>query len=207
VRIRRYLSYANVVGTLALLIALGGGAYAMNKVNSREIVNGTIRSVDLKNRKGVHAADVKRNALRGRQIDERTLNAARFAPVTGNEAVDCDPTSSLTFVNCATDNLRLHASSRVMIIATGNQETVGAVTGAASCRIRVDGIAESLAVSPGEQVVDNTSGAATNGFARTVVTDDPLAKGRHTVALACKELAGNVRIDVPTIAAIAIGTG
>ncbi len=30
---------------------------------------------------------------------------------------------------------------------------------------------------------------------------------RHRVALACKELTGNVRIDVPTIAAIAIGSG
>ena len=86
-RIRRHLSYANVVATLALLLALGGGAYAIDKVNSREIVNGTIRSVDLKNRKGVHAADVKRNALQGGQIDESTLDATRFAPIAGDESV------------------------------------------------------------------------------------------------------------------------
>ena len=88
-RIRRHLSYANVVATLALLLALGGGAYAINRVDSRQIVNGTIRSVDLKNRKAVHAADVKRNGLRGKQIDERTLDASRFAPIAGDEAGDC----------------------------------------------------------------------------------------------------------------------
>ncbi len=64
-RIRRHLSYANVVATLALLLALGGGAYAIDKVNSHEIVNGTIKSVDLKNRKAVRAADVKRNTPQG----------------------------------------------------------------------------------------------------------------------------------------------
>jgi hypothetical protein len=37
-------------------------------------------------------------------------------------------------------------------------------------------------------------------------TPEPLPKGRHEVALACKQLTGNVRIDVPTIAAIAISS-
>ncbi len=90
-RIRRHLSYANVVATLALLLALGGGAYAIERVNSREIVNDTIKSVDLKDRKAVRAADVKRDGLRGKQIDEGTLDASRFVPIAGDEAGDCDP--------------------------------------------------------------------------------------------------------------------
>jgi hypothetical protein len=49
-------------------------------------------------------------------------------------------------------------------------------------------------------------GTATNGFARIVVTPDPLAAGAHRIALACKELVPNVRIDVPTIAAIAVAS-
>jgi hypothetical protein len=205
VRIRRHLSYANVVATLALLLALGGGAYAIDKVNSREIVNGTIKSVDLKNRKAVRSADVKQNALRGRQINERTLDASRFAPVVGDEAGDCNPTA-LSFIDCATGELRLPERGRVLVIATGNQDSLGAPA-KATCEIRIDEDRIGLSVQPGEQATDNTSSLATNGFARTVVTRDPLPKGRHQVALACKELIGNVRIDVPTIAAIAIGTG
>lgn len=203
-RIRRHLSYANVVATLALLLALGGGAYAIERVSSREIVNGTIKSVDLKDRKAVRAADVKRNGLRGKQVDERTLDASRFAPIAGDEAGDCDPTSE-AFSQCASATLRLHARSRVLVVATGNQESVTAPA-KATCDVRVDGDRQGLSVQPGEQTTDNTSSLATNGFARTVVTPDSLARGPHRVALACKELVGNVRIDVPTIAAIAIGS-
>jgi hypothetical protein len=48
VRIRRHLTYANVTATLARFLALGGGAYAIDGVHSREIANGTIRSIDLR---------------------------------------------------------------------------------------------------------------------------------------------------------------
>jgi hypothetical protein len=205
VRIRRHLSYANVVATLALGLALGGGAYAIDKVNSRQIANGTIKSVDLKNRKAVRAADVKRNGLRGKQIDERTLDASRFAPVAGHEAGDCNPSSSTAFAQCAVTTLRLAERSRVMAVATGNQESVGGPA-QAICKVEIEGQPQALPVQPGEESADNSSSTATNGFARTAVTPNPLAKGPHRIALACKEFTGNVRIDVPTIAAIAIGT-
>jgi hypothetical protein len=39
-----------------------------------------------------------------------------------------------------------------------------------------------------------------------IATSARLARGQHKVALACKEFTGNTRIDVPTIAAIAIGS-
>ena len=39
-RIRRHLSYATVTATLALFLALAGGAYAVGKVRSRDIANG-----------------------------------------------------------------------------------------------------------------------------------------------------------------------
>jgi hypothetical protein len=205
VRIRRHLSYANVVATLALVMALGGGAYAINRVDSRQIANGTIRSVDLKNRKGVNAADVKRNGLRGKQIDERTLNASRFAPMKGSQAGDCNPASSAAFVDCAATTLLLSERSRLLLIATGDQESVGGPA-QAICDVRIDRRTLGLPSQPGEDATDNTSSLATNGFARTAVTPEPLPKGRHEVALACKELSGDVRIDVPTIAAIAISS-
>ncbi len=204
-RIRRHLSYANVTATVALFLALGGGAYAVSKVSSREIANDSIRSIDLKDRKAVKAKDVKRNGLTGRQISEKTLNAEMFAPVVGEETVDCNPSSTTAFTACATATLRLKQRSHVLAIATGNQESVGGPA-RAICDVRIDGDPQALAVQPGEEASDNTSGTATNGFARTAVTSGPLARGRHRIALACKELTGNARIDVPTIAAIAIGS-
>jgi hypothetical protein len=167
--------------------------------------NGTIKSIDLKNRKAVRAADVKRNGLTGKQIKERTLDAESFAPVTGHEAVDCDPSSSTTFTTCATTTLRLKQRSRLLAIATGGQESVS-VPARAICEVRIDGKPEAVPAQPGEEATSNTSSSATNGFARTVVTSDPLARGQHKVTLACEEFTGNVRIDAPTIAAIAIGS-
>jgi len=64
-----------------------------------------------------------------------------------------------------------------------------------------------LAINPGEQPTDNTSPTATNGFARTFISKDPLAAGQHIVALSCMVLSGQVRINKPTIAAIAIAAG
>ena len=43
------LSYANVMSTLAVFIALGGSSYAALKVGSKEIADGAVRSVDLRN--------------------------------------------------------------------------------------------------------------------------------------------------------------
>jgi hypothetical protein len=173
-------------------------------VSSREIVNDSIKSIDLKDRKAVRAADVKRNGLTGHQIRERTLDASRFVPVTGDEAGDCNPSSG-SLIDCATTTLRLAERSRILAIATGGQDSVGGPSNA-HCEIQVDGQAEPVAVNPGEGATDNTSGAATNGFARTIVSPGVLARGRHEVALACNQLSGNVRIAAPTIAAIAIGS-
>ncbi len=89
-KIRRHLTYANVTATLALLLAVGGGAaYAVERINSHDIVNGSIRSVDLKNHKAVRGVDVERNSLGGKQIDEQRLNSSSFAQVIGNENGGC----------------------------------------------------------------------------------------------------------------------
>ena len=66
-RLRPKLTYANVVASLALFIALGGSAYAIGAgvIGSREIRDNSIRS-----------RDVRTNALTGKDIDERTIRAA-----------------------------------------------------------------------------------------------------------------------------------
>jgi hypothetical protein len=113
-RIRRHLSYANVTATLALFLALAGGAYAVGKISSRDIANGAVRSIDLRNRKGVKAIDVRRNTLTGRQVSERKLDAESFAPIAGEETVDGDPSSTAAFVDCAQATLRLKERSRLL---------------------------------------------------------------------------------------------
>ncbi len=67
-RLRRHLTYANVMVTLLTFVVLGGGAYAIstkapkNSVNSRAIKDGSVKS-----------PDVKDDSLTGADIQEATL--------------------------------------------------------------------------------------------------------------------------------------
>ena len=65
-RLRAHLSYANIVASLALFIALGGSAYAVatGAIGSREIRDNSVRS-----------RDVRTNALTARDINERSLRS------------------------------------------------------------------------------------------------------------------------------------
>jgi hypothetical protein len=65
-RLRRRLTYANVMATLAVFLALGGGAYALtkldrNSVRSRHIVNGQVKARDLVNPAAVKSAGLVDN--------------------------------------------------------------------------------------------------------------------------------------------------
>jgi hypothetical protein len=60
--IRRHLTYANLMASIAVFVALGGGAYAAVHVNGKNIENRTISGKKLKN-----------NTLGGKQINERRL--------------------------------------------------------------------------------------------------------------------------------------
>lgn len=200
---RRHLTYANITATVALFVALGGSAFAISNIGSKDIRNNAVRSADLRNGRAVGGRDVIRNALGAPAINEKSLDASRFAKLGGSQQVDCDPNSPTDFKDCAKASIRLAKSARVLIVASGDEETVVAPASAV-CEVRVDDEPASIQATPGE-LSDNTSAGATNGFARTFVTPDPLPPGRHEVALACAELAGgDVKIDVPTIAALAI---
>jgi hypothetical protein len=61
-RLRRRLTYANLVATLALFVALGGSSYAVTKISGSQIENRTISGKKL-----------KRNTVGGRQVQEARL--------------------------------------------------------------------------------------------------------------------------------------
>jgi hypothetical protein len=64
---RRHLTYANVMATVAVFIALGGTATAAITLTGRNIKNGTITS-----------ADIKDGTIKARDIKKRSLTANRF---------------------------------------------------------------------------------------------------------------------------------
>jgi len=65
-------SHGTVVAYLALFVALGGTAYAANEFTGRNIVNGSIKSVDL-GANSVNGAKVVNNSVKGADVLESSL--------------------------------------------------------------------------------------------------------------------------------------
>jgi hypothetical protein len=89
--LRQRLTYANVMSTVAVFVALGGSSYAALRIDSGDIANNSVRGVDVRNRT-LSERDLKRNTLGGRSIKEsrlgkvpRASNADRIGGLTAGE--------------------------------------------------------------------------------------------------------------------------
>jgi hypothetical protein len=71
-RCRKKLTFANVMSTLALFLALGGTAYAAG-IGSADVADNSLKSIDLKDGKGVAGVDVVNDSLTGADIRESKL--------------------------------------------------------------------------------------------------------------------------------------
>ena len=194
-------SHATVVAYLALIVGLGGSAYAVKKVGSREIANDSIRSKDLRDEHGVRGRDVSEESLTGREVRERTLDAEGFSAVAHNGTGGCDPNGP-TPTTCADATIELPRAARILMIGTGGLYSDGGPA-QSTCQVEYDG-RFSGDISPGEVAADNTDAAATEAFAVTGLST-VLPAGPHTVTLACNQRMGDVQISQPFIAAIALG--
>ncbi len=76
-RIRSSLTYANVIATTALFVALGGTSYAVatGSVDSRAIKNNSVGSKDIRNNQ-VSTTDLRNNSTRGRDIRNNSVTGA-----------------------------------------------------------------------------------------------------------------------------------
>jgi hypothetical protein len=206
-KLRERLTYANVMATIAVVLAVGGGAWAIagGRIGSRAIKNNSIRSKDIR-RHTIRASDVRPDSLGGRQIRELSLDPSAFTAGTSGGGPGCNPSAVGAYVDCATASLSFPRRARALVIATGGEESVGGPA-AADCRLEHDGqpIAD-VDATPGEGSTDNTNATATDGFSVARVSAR-LARGHHSFALSCDQQSGDVRIGDPRIAVVMIGSG
>ncbi len=98
------------VGLLALLVAMGGSAYAAGTVSSRDVVDGSLKTQDLKDGT-VQGRDLEPNSLKGVHIDESTVTdrVAQAAVVGGMEPrmLENDGFSSVEYVSTGTYRMTL----------------------------------------------------------------------------------------------------
>jgi hypothetical protein len=81
-RIRKALTFSNVIACLALFVALGGSVYAAGKISGKQIKPHSLPGNRLKP-KTLTGHQVKAHSLKGVQIDQSTLNSIAAASLAG----------------------------------------------------------------------------------------------------------------------------
>ena len=84
-RIRSRLTYANVMSTLAVFLLLGGGAWAVKKIGSKNIKKNAVHSKHIK-RNQVKSSDIKRGAVKASELATGAVNGAAIRNGTITDA-------------------------------------------------------------------------------------------------------------------------
>jgi hypothetical protein len=72
--LRTRLSYANVIATVALFVALGGTSYALVRIRSSDVVDNSLRSRDIRNGT-LLSRDLRDRAIGGRDVRSASLGS------------------------------------------------------------------------------------------------------------------------------------
>jgi hypothetical protein len=141
--LKHRLTYANVMATVAMFLALGGGAYAAfkppkNSIGTKQLKNGSVSTKKIQSG-AVTGSKVARHSLTGAQINASTLGTVPQA----NHASNADRASNAD-----------HATSATSASLAGNASELGGSPGS-SFQSRVTGTCG--ANSPIEQVNGNGS--------------------------------------------------
>jgi hypothetical protein len=121
--IRQRLTYANVMSTVAVFVALGGSSYAALQIGSADIANNSVRGVDVRDR-SLGERDLKRNSLGARSIREsrlgrvpRAKDADRLSGMTAADLVVACPSGTFPIADvCVETTPRAPASYGTAIV-------------------------------------------------------------------------------------------
>ena len=94
-RLRRRLTYANVMASIAVFIALAGSSYAALTITSKNVKNNSLKSADLKNN-SVKSVDVRNRSLLSKdfrvgQLPAGAPGAAGPQGAAGSQGAKGDP--------------------------------------------------------------------------------------------------------------------
>jgi hypothetical protein len=122
---RPRVTYANVTATLALFIALGGGAYAAtalpsNSVGPRQLKKNAVERAKIKNN-AINGAKVLDNSLTGDDVKESTLKKVPAATLAD--------TATHATAAAALDKLTYKAAAAVAPAGAGNNATAACDAG------------------------------------------------------------------------------
>jgi hypothetical protein len=201
---RRHATYGNVTATLALFIALGGGAYAAvalpaNSVGPRQLKANAVTTPKIKN-SAVTGTKVRRNTLTGADIRESTLGqvpsalAANTATTATNATNATNATRATTAGHATTATTATTANAMGLVVYKSQAEPLAAsavsTPGTASCNPgqHVIGGGVQLAV-PADAIVDDQFPATGNTGWSAHVTNLVATPSSFTVYAICTAVA------------------
>jgi hypothetical protein len=201
-RLRGSLTYANVMATIAMFLALGGGAYAVsvprNSVGTSQLKGQAVTAKKIA-RNAVLSASVKDNSLMAR--DFRSSQLPRLA---GAHANDADPATGGPRVVLSETRITLKRPGMILVLGTLRDTFMTCAAGPCSAQwgIYVDDepIADTGLILSGN--AGDSDGHSYDVLHGTTVE---LPKGDHTVKLARVDAgqpdsAGQLSAAVSTVA-------
>jgi hypothetical protein len=109
-RLRRHLTYANVMASIAVFVALGGVSYAATTINGSKIVKQSVGAGKLKNGT-LTSTQVKKNSLTGASIDESSLGTVPSAQSAQTAQTATSATKATTATSAGSADNANHAAS------------------------------------------------------------------------------------------------
>jgi hypothetical protein len=203
------LSYANLMATLAVFIALGGGAYAAlilpeGSVKSKQIAKNAVRSKEIA-KNAVKRKEIARNAVRSKEIKKgkvKTVDLAdggvtppKLGDVSFADVFDSGSTSSSTFAELSPAgpqiDVTLAANSFATVIAQATITAPGGAT-ADDCHFTValsgQGFANQQLPVEGQATF---SGPSPGPRTEYVSTTPPLPFGALTMRMMYRRASGD----------------
>ncbi|HYH57921.1 MAG TPA: hypothetical protein VD790_01700 [Thermoleophilaceae bacterium] len=208
-RLRQRLSYSNVIATIALFAALGGGAYAAVQLSKDSVGAKQIR------KNAVRAAEIKKNAVRGPDVRNGSLDGEDFGPgelpagATGPQGPP-GPTASASF--SATPDIVLGASAEVgsTQITTdfdgrimANASVMAAPDGSSNDQLRCSLSLGGNSSGAFDQVLPDTGVGADRGTL-ALSHGAELPAGTREVRVTCDSVAGQMTVERVSIIAWAV---
>jgi hypothetical protein len=220
----RHLRF-HAISYLALFVALGGTAYAAATIGSAEVIDDSLRSIDLKNNDvrsadvrndtasngglvgvdvadgSISGADLATDAVTAEDIDESTLDEVRIA---GNQDSACNPSSG-TFVTCAGAEIGGLPGDKedFIFLATLNWHT-NAGGGSGACELRLEGASAPLEDRPIGENGNTTDAAHPNSTTLVAVGNVSTLSDAEAVLVRCAEDEADIAFTDVDLAALSL---
>lgn len=224
-QIRKRLTYANVMSSIAVFLVLGGATaiaagLAKNSVGPKQLKKNAVTTKKIKNG-AVTGAKVKAGSLKASNFAAGQLPAGPAGPVgPKGDKGDTGPSFGAFgnggcgglgegFEPCvSTGSVNLPSSGHVLLIASGEWDNDNPETpeppNSGECRLSVDGNPVSREVTFGEET--DTHGIEEGGSISMNWITNSLSAGSHSFAFECRETDGSVYNDEAMLSAVLLGS-